>query len=246
MLKKIIAYEKVLLNSIPAVNYNLQTHYNLFQFMGILFIIFLLNSFVYEGFMNSSNVSMPLVLPIISLWIINMILNGGSCLFETVPVNHGFKVRCIFLLSVVTTIIGYVVMWIISAISVLGIFLSLYIFDSKGFKESPPLLVHQSISMTKGYILMLWIILFITFVGTAVAFIKNKKYRLIGFALLVASVDGFILGLRAFMPKLPDISKYNFLEAFSIMPGANTVLAGLGVFTVVISITLMWVLSRKK
>ena len=161
-----------------------------------------------------------------------------NCL-KTVPVNRQYTVLNIFLLSIVIIFIGYFLACIVTLGFAGVIFGILYIVYPQGFNQSPPeSAVHQIIDTTKGNMLMLCILLLILFVGVAITFIKNKKLRLSSFTGFATVGYGLLFFLKSFMPISPNSDKVEFLESFSIMPQANTIL-----ICVAISIVMVFIVS---
>lgn len=110
----------------------------------------------------------------------------------------------------------------------------LYLVSPNGFSKLPPESVHQIISITKGNILMLCILATILFAGVAITFIKNKKLRHSSFAAFATIGYGLLFFLKSFMPISPSSDKVEFLESFSVMPQANTILICVAIATVII------------
>lgn len=111
----------------------------------------------------------------------------------------------------------------------------LYLVSPNGFSKSPlESTVHQIINTTKGNMLMLCILVTIIFVGVAITFIKNKKLRHSSFAAFAIIGYGLVFFLKSFMPISPNSDKVEFLESFSVMPQANTILICVAIATVLI------------
>ncbi|MBU3189924.1 hypothetical protein K9O30_11885 [Clostridium bowmanii] len=236
MLKKLIAYQRLLLNSTPPIDIRFQSPFKQIPYIFAILVMTFMNMFIFMGNTLSTNDIIPIVLPIISIWVINRILYGDQRLFETVPVNRKYTALNIFLLSVVIIIILYVVVSLVG-LSLAGILFSvLYLVSPNGFSKSPPeSAVHQIINTTKGNMLMLCILVIIIFVGTTITFIKNKKLRYSSFALFATIGYGLLFFLKSFMPISPSSDKVEFLESFSVMPQANTILICIAVATVILA-----------
>lgn len=231
LLKKFIVYQKLLLNSTPPLT--LPTLFNGFLYCLAIIIIVSMQIFLFFGNTMTSNTFLPVILPIIIVWVINRLFYGDQRLFETVPVSRKYVALNIFSLSIVMllmiTILGFSSMAIIIGI-IIG---SLYLINPPGFNPSPA----EIINTPKGYILMLFILVIILFVGVAITLIKNKKLRLFSFAGFAVIGYGLLTFLKFNIPIAPGSDKVEFLESFSIMPQANTILICVAIATVIISIT---------
>ena len=238
MLKKLIAYQRLLLNSTPPIDMSFQSPSKQLLYIFAILVMTFMNMFIFMGNTLSTNDIVPIVFPIISIWMINRILYGHQRLFETVPVSRKYIALNIFLLSVVIILILYVVVSLVG-LSLAGILFGvLYLVSPNGFSTLPPeSAVHQIINTTKGNMLMLCILVIIIFVGVAITFIKNKKLRHSSFASFAIIGYGLLFFLKSFMPISPSSDKVEFLESFSVMPQANTILICVAIATVIIGST---------
>ena len=233
MLKKVIAFQKLLLNSTSMNEVGVQSPQKMVSFIFVIFLVSIINNIIFSG----NVIFMPILLPAVSVFMVNMIINGSVRLFETVPVSRKFTVFNIFLLSIIIIFIGYIAMWIIS-VAFVGVILGLFcLFDPQGINQSPPpTVVHQVIDTTKGNLLMLFVLIIILFVGTAISFIKNRKARLASFVGFSVMGYALLFFLKLCMPVSPNSNKVEFIESFSIMPGANTILLCVAVGAVILSL----------
>ncbi|MGH4124838.1 MAG: hypothetical protein ACREV6_18105 [Clostridium sp.] len=165
---------------------------------------------------------------------INRILYGDQRLFETVPVSRKYTALNIFLLSIVIIFILYIVVSI-AGLSLAGIVFGIfYLVSPQNISNSPPeSAVNQVINTTKGNMLMFCILVIILFVGVAITLIKNKKLRLSLFAAFGTIGYGLLFFLKLNMPISPNSDRVEFLESFSVMPQANTILICLTIATVI-------------
>lgn len=238
MLKKIIAYQQLLLNSIPSIDMNSKNSWEKIRFVFAALIMYVINMFLFTGNKSSLNDIIPILFPVISVWMINRILYRGHRLFETVPVSRKYIVLNIFLLPIVIIIILCILAFISGLVFAGFLFGFLYLVAPQSFNQSPPAsAMHQIIDTTKGNILMLCILLIIVFAGVAITFIKNKKLRISSFAGFATIGYGLLFFLKFNMPISPISDKVEFLESFSIMPEANTILFCTAISAVVICIT---------
>jgi type IV secretory pathway VirB2 component (pilin) len=238
MLKKLIAYQRLLLNSSTPMGTNSQNTSNGLLFVFGIFALVFINISIFSGNTSSTVTMLPIALPVVSVWMINRILYGGHGLFETVPVSRKYIVLNVFLLSIVIIFIGYIIVSIFSVVLVGLLFGVLYIVNPQGFNQSPPeAAVHQIIDTTKGDILMLCILVIILFTGIAITFLKNKKLRRISFAGFAAIGYGLLVFLKLNMKVSPNSDKVEFIESFSIMPQGNTILSCIAIAAVIIFIS---------
>lgn len=238
MLKKLIAYQRLLLNSTPPINMNSNNPLMVVTYICIIVAMTFMNMFIFMGNTASSNSILPIALPMISVWMINRIRYGDHRLFETVPVSREYIVFNVFLLSIVIMFIGYLAVLILSSTFIVVLLGIAYVFSPQGFIESPPASdVFQLIDTTKGDLLMLCILVIILFAGTAITFIISKKIRLLSFAGLVTIGYGLLFFLKLNMPIAPNSDKVEFLQSFSVMPQGTTILICVAIATVIICIT---------
>ncbi|APC41440.1 hypothetical protein [Clostridium estertheticum] len=238
MLKKLITFQKLLINSMPPININSKNTSEKMRYGLGAFAMFLMNMLIFTGNTSSSNDVTPILFPVISIWMINRMLYSDQRLFETVPVSRKYTVLNVFLLSIILIFILYIAVSIVGSAFVGILFGFLYLVYPQGFSQSPPEpAVHQIINTTKGNMLMLYILVIVIFAGVAITFIKNKKLRLTSFAGFAIIGYGLLFFLKLTMPISPITGKVEFLESFSIMPHAGTILLFVAIATIIISIT---------
>lgn len=228
ILKKVIAYERLLWASISNDG---QKPVNFLIYTTIFFmIIFLDNKIFLSG--TPANTILPIAFPIISICIINSIVNSSNRLFETVPVSKKYTVVNIFILSIVNVVILIISIW---AFVVTIIWIIVILFPSHITNTPPEIIKQQIIITTKGNILLMLIAIIVIFVGTAITFIKNKKYKICSFTMIGITVYGFLFLLKSFMPISPKFNKVEFFYGLSAMTNGNLVLVCLGILTAIIS-----------
>ncbi|MBZ9636333.1 hypothetical protein [Clostridium sp. FP1] len=236
MLKKFIAYQKLLLNSIPPIGIIPE---NPSKMLFCCFVIVFMDILIFSGNKISTNSILLIGLPIGSVWMINRMLYNDHHhkLFQNVPVSRKYTVLNIFLLSIVSIFIVYL-LYLLSVTALIGItFGIIYLANPKSFSNSPPeSAVHQVIDTTKGNMLMLCILVIILFIGVAITLIKNKKLRLSSFAGFATIGYVLLFFLKFNMPISPSSDKVEFLESFSVMPQGNTILLCVTIATVIICI----------
>ncbi|MBU3183824.1 hypothetical protein [Clostridium estertheticum] len=238
MIKKLIAYQKLLLNSNPPFPSVPPTFFNVLLYCLAFVIIVFMNISLFIGDTMSSSTFIPFTLPIIILWMINRIFHGDPRLFESVPVSRKYVALNMFLLPIVMIFIMYIMIYISGAVLIGTIIGIISLTSSQGTIKLPAeSILQQVIDTTKGDMLMLCILLITVFVGVAITFIKNKKLRLTIFAGFATIVYGLLFFLKLTMPISPITGKVEFLESFSIMPHAGTILLFVAIATVIISIT---------
>ena len=243
MLKELIAYQRLLLNSTPTIGANSESHSNKLLYIFGIFVMAFMNIFIFSGNTASTNSILPIALPIVSVWMINRILYSGHKLFEIVPVSRKYVLLNIFLLSIVIIFIGYLAALIFGAALIGLLFGIVYFVSAQGFSQSPPesavhrIAVHQIIDITRGNMLMLCILAIILFGGIAITFIKNKKLRLSSFAGFATIGYGLLIFLKIHLPISPNSNKVEFLQSFSVMPQGNTILICVAIAAVIIGIT---------
>jgi hypothetical protein len=237
MLKKLISYQKILLNSSPPISTTSPNIFNILLYLFAIITIVYMQIFLFVGNTMSSTTLLPMISPIISVWMVNRMIHGDQRLFETIPVSRKYSLLNIFLLSIVSIFILYILV-IFSGIVLLGIVIGIaYLANPQSINTSPPgYAVLQTIDTPKGDILMLFILVIILFVGVAITLIKDKKLRLSVFAGFAVIGYGLLFLLKLNMPISPSSGKVEFLESFSIMPQGTTILVCVAISTVIISI----------
>lgn len=236
-MKKLIAYQKLLLSSIPS-NWIRHLEPPEKLIFGIAFCIFLLMDWIiFTGNTSSTGTMFFIGLPIICVWMVNKILYGSYRLFEIVPVSRKYVVLNILMMLIVDLFIVCMVYWIISA-ALIGILIGiLYLVFPQSFSESPPeSAIPQIIDTTNSNLLMLCVLVIILFAGVAITFIKNKKLRLFTFVVFAIIGYGLLFFLKVNMPISPNSNKVEFFESFSIMPEASIILSCVAIVTVIICI----------
>ena len=237
MLKKFIAYQKLLLNSYPPIDINLPAPLKVLLYVFSFAVIIFMNISIFFGNTAIFNSFLPCNLPIIIVWMINGIFHGNHKLFETVPVSRKYTLLNIFLLPIVMIFIMYIIFYISGAVLLCSIFGFIYLTNSQDFSNTPPdSAINQVIDTTKGDLLMLCILVIIVFVGVAIIFIKSRKLRLLSFAGFATIGYCLLAFLKLNMPISSHTGKVEFFESFSIMPLGNTILICVAIATVIISI----------
>jgi len=88
---------------------------------------------------------------------------------------------------------------------------------------------------------MLCILVIIIFAGVAIAFIKSKNLRLFSFIVFPTIGYGLLFFLKSSMTISPNSDKVEFIESFSIMPQANTILSCVVIATLIICIASVFI-----
>ncbi|MBZ9688632.1 hypothetical protein G9F72_020105 [Clostridium estertheticum] len=233
MLKKFIAYQKLLLNSTPPIDMTWKNPLEILLYFSCIFAVVFMTIYIFSGNAIFTSGNLIIILPMVSIWMINRILNGRNRLFETVPVTRRYTVINIFLLSIIIIFIGFLLYWF-SIIALFGLIFGIaYLLNPQSITSPPETTVTQ---MAKGDLLMVCIFVIILASGIAITFIKNKKLRLSCFAAFTTIGYGLLFTLKFSMPVSSDLGNVEFLESFSIMPQANTILIFVATSTIIICI----------
>jgi len=234
-MKKLIAYQKLLLNSISPMGTSSQAEKLIF--FGGIFVIFFMNTVIFGGNTNSSDIDFGIGLPVICVWMINKIIYGDCRLFEMVPVSRKYRVVNVLLLPIAIICILIIANYFVGAFLILSLIGILYIVSPQSISQSPPeSAIHQIIDTTNANLLMLCIMIIILFVGIAITFLKNKKLRLACFATFATIGYGLLFFLKINMPISPNSDKVEFFESFSVMPQGNIILICVAIATGIICI----------
>ena len=237
MLKRLIAYQRLLLNSTPPINMISPSSLKAsLYFVAICMMVFM-NFFIFMGTELHLNTTLVIILPAVSLWMINRILYGDHRLFDTVPVSRKYTLLNVFLLSIVISVIGYLMFFIAFAVLLCALFGFIYLTSPQDITSTPPEVVLNIIDKTKGNLLILCLFIIIIFSGVAITFIKNKKVRYLSFAGFSITGYSLLYLLKIILPISPTTGDVEFLESFSIMPQSNTILIFVAIGTIIISIT---------
>lgn len=241
MLKNLIAYQRLLLNSTPPLGVTSEKPFKESFYVLIIFMVIFVNIFIFSFSGNTISLNMVLYItfPIISVWMINRILYGNKRIFEIVPVSRKYTFFNLFLLSLVIVFILYFIVWMLGVVFVLIMFGISYI---EALLSSSNVITIQYfdapiIDTTKGDMLMICILLITLFTSFTITFIKNKKYKFFGFVGFATIGYGLLLYLKNNMPISQGSDKVEFIESFSIMPQANIILICVAIATVIICIT---------
>lgn len=246
MLKKLIAYQKLLTYSNPPLVSSPPTISTIFLYCFVIATMLFMNFFIFFGNTISSTAVLVVInVPIVGVWITNRVLYGNQRLFETVPVSRKYTALNIFFFLIVTLFIAYIMMLILGSMTFGIIIYFVYLLSPKGFSESPPSsAMHQIIDTSKGELLMIFVFFIIIFAAMAITFIKNKKLRLSFFAGFAVVGYGLLFLLKVNMPISPFSDKVQFLESFSIMPQGSTILICVTIATVIIIIASVFMGSK--
>jgi len=237
-MKKLIAYQKLLLNSIGPFGISGLDPAEKSIFFGAIFVMFFMDIVIFKGNTISTETFFTIAVPIICIWMINRILYGSYRLFETVPASRKYIVGNILLLPIAMICIFYIINCVVIA-ALIGI---AYLVYPQGFTQTPPESnILQIIDTTKANLLMLCVLIIILFVGIAITFIKNKKLRLLSFAGFATIGYGLLFLLRINLQISPNSNKVEFLESFSVMPEANIILSCVAIATVIICISSIFI-----
>ncbi|MFA6939611.1 MAG: hypothetical protein WCQ54_01315 [Clostridiaceae bacterium] len=232
MLKKIFAYQRLLLNSISSDGIKMKSRFNIIKYMLIAYIMIFMNITLFFGNTASLNTFFYIALPVISVCFIDILFHKGERNFENVPVKREFIVFNIFLFSIVLTVILYLMLTVLGIGLIWLLIGVMYVFFPSHISSNPPD-ANQIISTTKANILILMVVVLILFVGTSIVFIKRRRTRICSFALFSAIGYGLLFLLKINMP-ISNSGKIEFFESFTLMPSANTVLIFTALGTVLI------------
>lgn len=238
MMKKIIAYQRLMLNTASMNNVeNLKQIKITIQLMFGIFTLIFMNDVIFGKNLPTLNTLFFIGLPGLCVWQINIIFNCKERLFELVPVSRKFTVANTFILTHVFVVIVCVAI----AVTLLGIggFTTLMIFllFSDNIEEVPiESLTNVVIDTTKSNILMIIVIIIILFVGTAIVFIKNERPRSICYLVSAIVGYGLLYLLKLNLPISPNTGEVDFMESFAVMPEANIILTVVTVVGVVLCV----------
>ncbi|MGH4051101.1 MAG: hypothetical protein ACREVX_07070 [Clostridium sp.] len=237
MLKKLITYQRVLLNSMPPLNMTSPNPLTTTTYIVAIFVMIFMNFFIFMGTRLSANTTLAIVLPAVSVWMINRILYGDHKLFDTLPVSKKYTLLNIYLLSIVISTIGYLTVCI-SFIAFIWLLVGLLtIFSPQNMTTPAQDVALNIIDITKGNNLILCLLVILIFGGVAITFIKRKKLRLLSFLGFATITYAFLFLLKINLPISPTTGQVEFLESFSIMPSGNIILICVFIATIIIIIT---------
>ncbi|GAA0179986.1 hypothetical protein SH2C18_27590 [Clostridium sediminicola] len=221
MVKSIIAYQRLLFNTLSM---NRVENHNPLKLIGTIFGIFimiLMNGVIFGW--DSPLTFMIIFLPALCVWEINMIFHEKERLFEYVPVTRKFTVVNTFIFAIILGISLYIILTCGSLLLFHGIID--FIIDGE-LNAAPVKVIMGAIDMgnIRAYILMFIVLIIVLIVGTAIVFIKKKGVRTICYLGEIAIGYGLLYFLRLNLPLAPYKLEVHFMESFSAMPQANIIL----------------------
>jgi len=231
MIKRIVAFQRVLLNSIGKISDN-------WDMFIIIIVCAFLNPFVFYG---SGYGSIYLIL---GLFMTYVAINGKSKLFKLMPVSTKFLVGNVFLMPILISVGALILMGVtgftFANLIAIGVFISTK--GSNNVYTQSNLVVNPVLAQGewKGLILVLLTFLIITFVCTAVSLLKRKKLRYIAIITTLSIGYGFLIILNKVMPILPNEVPNPFAMQFANMPQANLILMSLSILALIIIPTSIW------
>jgi hypothetical protein len=227
MFKRLIAYQKLMLNSTPPF----QPTQNLAK--GLVGSIATVASIWLLVFIMGGDI-MIAMLPFISVWMVYRIINSDRKLYELVPVTPLYTVINAYLLSFMILVLTYVFMIVLSFGIITMIMGTILLAGGTIEQGAPEGLSHVTGGGDiKSFLFMLMIFLIILFIGTTISFIKNKKLRITSLFTVGAMLYGFLYAVKISLPIAPGRSKVDFIESFNIAPHGASILMGLGIFTLI-------------
>lgn len=229
MVKKVIAYQKLFLNSVPSINQNINNPFKtVLTFAFYAFALFMMARLLDGAYI-------PIALLIGSIWMINRNFNGDQPLFDMVPVSRRFIVFNIYLSAIFMVIVIFLTLWLMGLTLVGIIFGAVYIFSPESFgPDSFNRTSADTLTTLQGDLFMVLVLIIILFIGITIVFIKNKRYRNSAFIGLFAVVYGALSFLKSFMPTSPVTDQVNFMESLSVIPQINELFMGLSIATLLI------------
>jgi hypothetical protein len=229
MLKKVIAYQQLFLNSVPSINQNINNPSK--TLLTIVFYFFAL--FMLSRLLDGAYI--PIGLSIVSIWMINRNFNGDQPLFEMVPVSRRFIVFNVYLSAIFMVIVMFLTVWLMGLTLVGIIFGAVYIFSSESFgPDSFNRTSADTLTTLQGDLFMVLALIIVLFIGITIVFIRNKRYRNSAYIGLFAVIYGAFSFLKSFLPASPVTGQVNFMESLSVMPQFNELLMGVGIATLLI------------
>lgn len=225
MFKKVVAYQKLFLNSVPSVyqNINNSPSKTIATIAFYAFALFMLARLMEGAYM-------PVALSLGSIWMINRNFNGDQPLFDLVPVSRRFIVFNTYLAAIFIIIAAFFTMWLMG-LALFGIILGgVYIFSPEsivpdGFNRTSA----DTLNTFQGDMFMLFVLIIILFVGITIIFIRNKRYRNRAFTGMFAAIYVALSFLKSIMPAAPVSDQASFMENLSVMPQINELLMGTGI-----------------
>jgi hypothetical protein len=222
--KKIITFQRLLLNSTPRIERG---------FGRRIFILVIV--VVYAA--GSSLIGMSLFnifFPVTSLAIVYLIINGNRKVFELVPVSSTYIVANVFLLSVVLTAICFLSLYLLLMAGVLLLILIVSIaapshISLTGGSNTLPVTPGE----WKSVLFSLLLIMLILFVVTALSLAKSKTVRLAGISVFSACIYATLWLLKIQTPSVGTSDTVNvsfyIMPRFNTIPYANMILLLLGI-----------------
>ncbi|WP_353893648.1 hypothetical protein PRVXH_000402 [Proteinivorax hydrogeniformans] len=209
MIRRFIAYQRLLLNSIST--YNIKT-----IFLAGIILSFLMSFFGLDSLF---------VLPFFTLYMTYQIVEGHRKLYELVPVSSWYVVVSLFATALFMVLFAHVAMLLVVIMFMGGFMILAWLGGAEIGMGGPTVSTATSVEST---LFMLLMVILILFIGTAIALIKNKKCKTVANISAFGLLIGFLYWLKISLPIDGD-----FYESFTVAPQADLLLTGLGMITVV-------------
>lgn len=222
MLKILVAFQKLFLSSLPSLDS--YTPWTLAgPVAGGILMMFLL-----DGEFN-----IPILIAVISVWMVNRNLNGDQRLFDLVPVSKKFTLLNVYLASVTIVVSGIIALaWFGLTIAFIMMAVT-SIRQPQSIEQLLPVSFVPSVNIQHSVFIFLLVVI-ILFMGTTISFIRNSMFRNVGYAIFFMFFYGLLSVLKSNMPASTDTGKVVFMESLSLMPRINEVLGGLSVAVILI------------
>jgi hypothetical protein len=222
MLIKLVAFQKLFLNSIPSLD-----SFRPWTFAGPAL------GGVSLTFLLDGEFHVMILLAVVSVWMVNRNLNGDQRLFEFVPVSKRFTFVNVYLVAVVIVVSGYFSLLLLGW-TIIGIIIGVaYIFQLQDVSQMLPVSFVPTVNIQQSLFIFL-LLAIILLVGTTISFVRNSRYRNGSYAAFFMLSYGLLSVLKSYMPPLPVQRKVVFMESLTIMPRINEILTGLSIATIII------------
>ncbi len=229
MLKKVIAYQKLFLNSVPSIYQNINSPSKTILTITIAAFASFMLAFLLDG------ANTTIALPIVSIWMVNRNFNGDQPLFDMVPVSRRFIVFNIYLSAIFLVIVAFLTFWLMGMAFFGVIFGAFYIFNPESIEtDSVNHTLDDTLTTLQGDMFMGLMLIIILFIGITIIFIRNKRIRNSSFIGMFAVIYGMLSFLKSIMPVSPVSDQLTFMESLSVMPQINELLVGMSIATLLI------------
>lgn len=199
--------------------------------MGLLFLVIVPLLWSIQNILGFRDTNL-FFLPLGSLFLVYSIVNSDNKLYELVPVKPVYTIINIYLLSLGSMILIYLMM-IAGTFIFIGLVLLLILISGGEVSQGPPdgLSIPDIPMEFNSMIFMIMLFLLIIFIGTTISLVKNNKMRYLSLAGFGTAMFIFLYTVKSTLPAHPQLDRFDFTASLDMAPNSDLIILGLGLFT---------------